>query len=188
VGQPITISREGQRVYFAGDTFAAKDRIKGLGGHWDAESRRWWVGLGKLAAAEALVASAADAPAPVEDLDDARVHAKVKYRGRTYFVIAETGPGPDRVRLATLKGADTLWADAGECELLKTYQPRESGYGRYRRTEHTTLGSLRRFVEKQERAKAEGMDACPVCGKRGPLHHDLEDGMDKCYGCCDIPE
>lgn len=54
----ITIERAGQRVYFAGDTFAAKDAIKRMGGHWDGDRRQWWVGAKKLAEAEELAADA----------------------------------------------------------------------------------------------------------------------------------
>lgn len=191
--QVVTLEREGSRVYFTGNTYPIKDRIKGLGGHWDSESRMWWVGIGKLDAAQKLLTNTVDTPATIatEDLDTAKVSTKIRYRDRTYFVIAESCKGDpidDRLRLATLKGADTFWVDANDCKVLKTYRSRESGYGRYRRTEYTTLGSLRRFVASQEKAKEAGMEACPCCGKRGPLHHDLEDGMEKCFGCCDIPE
>ena len=32
-----------------------------------------------------------------------------------------------------------------------------------------------------------GGERCAECGKRGPLVADLEDGLMKHYGCCDIP-
>lgn len=51
----ITIRREGQRVYFEGNTFPIKDQIKALGGHWDGDRRAWWVGAKKEAEARALV-------------------------------------------------------------------------------------------------------------------------------------
>jgi hypothetical protein len=57
MGQPV-IERAGARVYFLGDTYPLKDRIKSLGGHWDGDRRAWWVGARKLAEAEALVAGA----------------------------------------------------------------------------------------------------------------------------------
>lgn len=59
MAQGIRVERRGQRVYLLGDTFPAKDRIKGMGGHWDGESRAWWVGAAKLAEAERLVAELA---------------------------------------------------------------------------------------------------------------------------------
>ena len=55
----ITIERVGGRVYFGGDTFAAKSQIKEIGGHWDGARRQWWVGAAKLAAAQELVAELA---------------------------------------------------------------------------------------------------------------------------------
>lgn len=35
----ITIERQGQRVYLAGDTYAVRDRIKAMGGHVRAEGK-----------------------------------------------------------------------------------------------------------------------------------------------------
>lgn len=47
----ITIECVGQRVYFCGNTFAIKDKIKSIGGHWDGERKQWWVGSAKKAKA-----------------------------------------------------------------------------------------------------------------------------------------
>ncbi len=185
----IRIEREGRRVYFGGDTFAAKDRIKDLGGKWDAESRRWWVGSTKLAQAEALVASLAGdgAPAP-EDLSSARVYARVEYKGRSYYVIAESETS-GRCRLTTLEMVAPFWVQMSECKLVKTYTPREvrTGFRGATRTEYQTLGGIAAFVARERKAEKAGEPACPCCGRRGPLIHDLEDGIDKCFSCCDIP-
>lgn len=129
---------------------------------------------------------------PKEDLSDCRVYAKVEYKGRTYYVIAET-KDRTRCRLATLQeDGPVFWAQMAECSLLKTYQGREKWDGRRYSgktiTVYTTLGSLRDFVETQKRADAAGHPACPECGKRGELVRDLEDGGMKCYRCCDMPE
>jgi len=177
----ITPRHEGQRVYLEGDTFSLKDRIKSIGGKWDADRRAWWVGAVKAQQAQALVDTATSAPPPSNKPgDDTRIKAKVKYKGRTYYVIAE---GSDRCRLTVLDGSIDFWADKNACELLKTYSPRE-----YRgRAEYTTLGSIRRFIESQKRAEASGLPACAACGKRGRLVEDLEDGLLKCAGCADIP-
>lgn len=59
----ITIQRDGQRVYLIGDTYAAKDKIKSIGGHWDGDRRAWWVGAKKAAEAQALVESLTNPPA-----------------------------------------------------------------------------------------------------------------------------
>ena len=50
------IEQRGQRLYFAGLPFAAKDRAKELKAKWDGDKRMWWVGTAKRAAAEGLVA------------------------------------------------------------------------------------------------------------------------------------
>ena len=53
---PTTLECIGQRLYFRGSPFAAKDRIKGIGGKWDPDQRCWWIGAKKRAEAERLVA------------------------------------------------------------------------------------------------------------------------------------
>jgi hypothetical protein len=60
----ISLIEDGRRIYFAGDTFAARDRIKSMGGKWDPESRRWWVGSAKSAKARELVAELAHPTTP----------------------------------------------------------------------------------------------------------------------------
>ncbi len=51
----ITLRDEGKRIYFAGNTFPAKDAIKGIGGRWDADAKAWWVGAALRAEAVALI-------------------------------------------------------------------------------------------------------------------------------------
>lgn len=178
---PITLQREGKRVYFNGDTYAAKDQIKAMGGHWDTNRRAWWVGSAKLADAEKL-ANAEIAP-QAKDLSKSRVYAKVKYKGRQYYVIAEAH-NVGLARLTVLDGSLDFWADMSACEVVKAYHPRE-----YRgHTTYTTLGGIKAFIESQKGAEQRGEQACCECGKFGKLHHDLEDGGMKCYNCCDIPE
>jgi len=58
----ITIERQGQRVYLVGDTYAIKDRIKSVGGHWDSDRRAWWVGAKKEADVTALLSQFDPAP------------------------------------------------------------------------------------------------------------------------------
>jgi len=194
-----TIEQSGSRLYLVDLPFAAKGEAKRIGCHWDPDRRQWWIGTAKRDEATALVGRlntrpAADDPAGSEDpnagkglpaaseADDRRVYAKVTYKGSSYYVIAESHQ-QGRCKVCKLSGVG-FWVDMTDCQLVKTYPGRE-----YRgRTEYTTLGSIRRFVERQKRAEAEGLPQCPVCGKRGELHHDLEDGGLKCYGCCDIPE
>lgn len=193
-----TIEKAGARCYFIGLPFSAKDRAKSMGAKWDADRRVWWVGAVKMAAAESLAAelNAGAGAAPVaEDLDDKRVYAKVTKDGRTLYVIGQTTDSagqPLRVRLvAFADGSVPFWADAAACELVKEYRgrPERGSYGRETgRTVYTTLGSIRSFVAGQKADEKAGVPQCPVCGKRGQLHHDLEDGLMKCYRCCDIPE
>ena len=70
----IALQTEATRIYLVGDTFPAKDQIKSIGGHWDAERRAWWVGKGKLADAENICRTA---PAP-----QARVEGKCSDCGK----------------------------------------------------------------------------------------------------------
>lgn len=186
---PITLQRDGQRVYLTGDTFAIKDQIKGMGGHWDVDRRSWWVGIAKQAEAERLAAStpsaSPDALRPKQDPSDIRLTGKGKYKGRSYFLGSRTRDGA-KVRCLTLpddKG-DYLdfWAAIAEVTVEKTYSPRE-----YRgRTEYTTLGSIASFVAREKRTRADGGETCAECGKSGELVQDLEDGMMKHRRCCDI--
>lgn len=62
----IRLETRGTRIYFIGDTFAAKSQIKDLGAHWDMDARSWWIGKAKLAAAEKLVAELSAPPAHVQ--------------------------------------------------------------------------------------------------------------------------
>lgn len=170
--------------------------LKKLGCHWDKDAKCWWIGAAKKAALQdVLVASDQhkDAGGPdkvAENLDDARVHAQVEYRGRKYYVIAET-QDLTRCRLTTLDGMAPFWADCADCNLIRRYEPREVWDGRYcsgkTRKEYQTIGSLRRFRDKQQEARQSGQPACAACGKHGRLVHDMEDGLEKCYSCCDMP-
>lgn len=184
----ITIERQGKRVYLAGDTYAVKDRIKALGGHWDEDRRAWWVGSTKIVEAQSLVDNLAFTPAgpPVkQNPNDIRLTGKGRYKGRTYFAGSITRDG-NKVRLLTLPDANEeyldFWALCSEVEEVKHYEPRE-----YRgRTEYTTLGSIARLVDRENRNRAEGEEVCAECGKSGGLVSDLEDGQMKHRHCCDI--
>lgn len=189
----ISVEKQGRRIYFAGDTFPARAAIKSLGGAWDADyggRGAWWVGSGKEAAARELV-ERVNAGGVKEDPREIRLTGKGEYKGRTYFLGSTTADGK-RVRCLTLPDDAgnylDFWADADQVVRVKTYAPRESGFGKFRRRQWTTLGSVAAFVRDQKGRQAAGQPACAACGKRGPLHHDLEDGLMKCYGCCDIPE
>ena len=188
----ITIERQGQRVYLVGDTYAVKDRIKAMGGHWDGERRAWWIGAAKAAEAQALVGGLASTPAASpakQDPSEIRLTGKGRYKGREYYAGAITRDG-SRVRLLTLPDASgnylDFWAPCAEVEEVKRYQPRERTYRGHTTTEYTTLGGIARFVERERRNRAEGGAVCAECGKSGELVQDLEDGMMKHRHCCDI--
>lgn len=190
----IQIEQQGQRVYFTGDTYSAKDRIKGIGGHWDDERKAWWVGVKKSGDAEKLVAELSqpqqsDTPdtktgkglPTASEPDSARVYAKVEYKGTNWYVIAESH-NQGRCRICKLSGTGQ-WVDMADCQVIKTYPTRE-----YRgQTTYTTLGSIRRFVADQKQAESAGVPQCAACGKRGHLIEDYEDGCMKCRACCDMP-
>lgn len=190
---PTTLETREKRIYLVGLPFHSKDAAKQtLGAKWDGDAKQWWVGVAKRAAAEKFVAELNTGTVEHPDMtvksgdtmsepDSARVYAKVKYRGANWFVIAESHQ-QNRCRICRLSGVG-IWVDMGECELVKTYTPRE-----YRgRTEYTTLGSIRWFIDSQKRAEARGEEPCADCGKRGHLIEDLEDGLMKCRHCCDMP-
>lgn len=176
--------------------------LKSLGAHWDAEQKAWWISPKKRAEVEEILVGAdrkedeakeRGDPIPKEDADDIRLVGKATYKGRTYYVRAVTRDG-HRCRLVTLDQSLDFWAPlTGEGDLAtitKRYEPREErSYGRPTgRYTHTTLGSIRSFIERQKRAEAQGLPACAECGKRSAdLVEDLEDGAWKCYSCCDIP-
>lgn len=180
----ITIERAGARVYLLGDTYPVKDRIKSIGGHWDGEKKAWWVGAAKVADAEKLagfVTTAVETEKKVSD--DSKVVAKAKYKGRSYFVLwmGRCKSGDEKAHLTVLDGSIEFWAALSECEITKRYAPRE-----YRgRTEYTTLGSLRRFIERVKRDEAKGEESphkyprtgC-ACGSRDGITQDSD-----CWTC-----
>jgi hypothetical protein len=174
--------RVGARVYVTGDSYPICDRLKRVGCHWDSDRRQWWIGATKAEELTAILDS--DEPTPQEDFSQSRVYGKVGYKERTYFVIAvTTGTDKPRVRLTTLDGSHVFWTDESEVRWVKRYTPRKDRYG----TTYQTLDGLRRFVQQQKEAEAAGDPPCAACGRRGRLVEDLEDGLLKCRGCCDIP-
>lgn len=191
----ITLSRENSRIYIVGDTYSIKSQIKAIGGHWDADRKAWWVGLAKAEAVEKLVESTSAAAATPgerkpEDPHSIRLTGKGTYKGRTYYLGARSQSG--KVRCLTLPDADgkflDFWAEVGMVEVVKTYHPRERRGYRGRVTfEHTTLGGIADFVRREERNRQAGGPVCAACGRSGELVEDLEDGLMKHRGCCDMP-
>lgn len=172
--------------------------LKALGAHWDAEKKCWWIGAAKRAKVEELLVGAdkaqdeAPATGPVkEDVSACRAYAQVEYKGRRYYVIAET-KDLTRCRLTTLDGLAPFWADCADCNLVRRYEGRERWDGRrYSNrtiTVYQTIGGLREFRDQQKQAKANGEPVCGECGKAGEeMVEDMEDGCLKHRACCDMP-
>lgn len=78
----IAIEKAGARLYFTGNTFPIKDRIKSLGGHWDGDRRQWWVGTKKADDAAQLVESLS-APVMVPTRESERLADSVGLRADT---------------------------------------------------------------------------------------------------------
>lgn len=202
----MTITKEGRRHYISGNTYAIKDELREAGCHWDPERRAWWTSKADVAARFASKNSATgERPQSQESPDSIRVVGRATYKGRTYYVryIGHTKRGY-AARLVTLDGKVDFWATAAQphelagCSgngdiavMVKTYEPRE-----YRgRTEYTTLGSIRRFIESRKKHDPEkiGQDlesgyymyrgevlasGCSECRLLGHMcrqcHHDYE--------------
>jgi hypothetical protein len=181
----VTIERSGARVYFTGDTFSVKDRIKQMGGHWDGDRRAWWVGATKAEEAQALVASLTatpNLPRTKQDPSEIRLTGKGRYKGREYYAGSMTRDGL-KVRLLTLPDAKggylDFWALCSEVEQTKTYHPRE-----YRgRTQYTTLGGIAAFIRESREADRQ------IAAGEIPDGYcvDNEDGMVKRRSECDMP-
>lgn len=179
----ISTETVGARVYVTGNTFAIKNELKAAGCHWDGDRKQWWIGKAKQADIAAIVGKLDGKEAPKQDLADSRVYAKVSYKGRTYFVIAE---GTERVRLTVLDGSIDFWAVKAECNLIREYQGREVWDGRRGNgtvTRYTTLGSLRAFITQRK------ADEKTVQSGEIPVGWcvDLEDGCVKPRHECDMP-
>lgn len=189
----IGLAKVGTRIYFVGNTYAIKDQIKSMRGHWDGDRKQWWVGTSKAKDAEALVdrvngtaTSTPDAPPAKEDADDIRLVGKAKYKGRTYYCrwVGETKDGEYKCRLVTLDQSVDFWAACARpheshidgsgdvAGIVKTYSPREVWDGRRysgkTRTEYTTLGSIKRFIERQKDPETRRGE-CTECGAHGPV-------------------
>ena len=115
----VSIQTVDRRIYFVGNTFPLKDRIKAMGGHWDGERRQWWVGIVKMADAQALAESTlptrvlAESVGLRSDAPDFAVADKLRDEGREMAADAvqaryEAGPRQQRdPREVTLHGKGT---------------------------------------------------------------------------------
>lgn len=178
----LTLQQDGARVYVLGQTYALRDALRAAGGHWDSARRAWWVGRAKRAEIEAVIAREATAAteterAPAADdrkpREDARVLARAAYKGKDYYVIAETRDGARRL-LAARDGAFQFWAAADLAPITKHYGREDYRSGR---TEYPTLSGMIsrarewRSMSREERTEAtedaearRSGDACPCSG------------------------
>lgn len=195
----MKLVESGRRIEITGDTYPVRDRIRAIGGHWDADRKVWWVGTGKRAEAQALVAAApatqaaarSDATTPLTD-DDRLLGQVETPRGKAWWC-GQTADGR-RYRLASMDGARTWWADAAGCRVVKTYPPRKVWDGRYcsGRTvdRYQTWGSMRRFLAErrsQSPAQREEADsrraAIRECGGVCRCARPIDEGDGSCMAC-----
>lgn len=182
----VTIECVGQRVYLSGNTFAIKDKIKSIGGHWDGDRKQWWLGAAKKADAERLVGGLTEQDATPKEDTNPRIIAKVRYKGRVYYASWE-GPGKTggrRAKVHSLDGNVSFYCEIGEGDgsgdigaIVKWYEPRK-GWGRNAREVFAKLSSIRQFVEQQQNpSTARGQCVeCGSWGKRGELCRDCHEG------------
>jgi hypothetical protein len=174
----LSIEKVARRFYVVGNSYPIKDALKSAGCAFDFERKQWWIGAAKVAAVEQLVQDYQNGVAtlPVQDLTTSNVYGKVRYKNRTYYVIAR---GEEKLRLTVLDGSVDFWATSTECEWAKRYEPRTINYGRGRSTEKwQTLGEIRRFVERQSNP-ATARVQCPECDS----WFDAGSKCRECGGC-----
>ena len=107
----ITLRDEGKRIYFAGNTFPAKDQIKGIGGRWDADAKAWWVTPAQRAEAVALVTESTVAQDRVAASLPALTGKLVPVPGNTYnarTALRDLGASWDAASKAWLVDASRL--------------------------------------------------------------------------------
>lgn len=179
----IQLDQTGRRIYLRGNTYPIKDQIKSLGGHWDPDSRAWWVGTGKREAVETLAAAGANGNGNGNgngdsvDLDARVIKGRAKYNGKTYYVLwaGTKRDGSPGAKLAFRDGSKTFWAKDGvQVQVLKTYQDPKS------------INSLRDYADRMKRESDGGECECSChggqycdCPAWCSFHHD---GCDRC-GC-----
>lgn len=142
----------------------------------------WWIGKAKRAELERLLAEVATLPfeetKKEEDVSKCRVYAKVKYKGRGWYVIAESH-AQNRCRICNLDGkgptgGGPAWVDMADCDMEKTYEAREfRGQPQY-----STIGSLKRFRDRQANPETARVQ-CPECD----AWHDANESCRECGGC-----
>ncbi len=173
----MQIQIEGRRAYVLGDTFAIKDKIKSMGGHWDADRRAWWLAANQKDKLDAIIGARQavtqqQAQAGMTDRD--MIAGKAEYKGKTYLLLWEgtTSRGTQAAKLAFRDGSKTFWADAAEYRVSKRYREPISlqrlnklaaEYKSGERQDHTDQV---RCIHCGEWT-LEGDDWCMACGRAG---------------------
>lgn len=169
-----TISVEGRRVYIEveyGDPVVRK--LKNLKAHWEPSTKRWWVGTGKKAEVERIVAKASARPQgeAIDDPGKIKVSGRATYKGRTYYVrwVGRTRTGEHKVRLCSLDGKIDFWVPTSEDS--PTGATLGTPYGKPR-----SLASIQKFVAEKkaekEAGKEPGKGAEPSQSGPGPRPSD----------------
>lgn len=192
--QTVTLETIGQRIYVAGNTFPIKDRLKRAGCHWDGDRKQWWIGAAKRSEIESVVTHAPTSSTSQQGSGDrtpdrnADVKARATYKGKDYYVLAETRDGA-KLLLAARNGAFQFWAAREASQITKTY-----GRENYRsgRTEYPTLGGMIRRAEQWRQMSAdERADASRASdlGGRCRCQRPIDEGDGECmlcgYAICD---
>ncbi len=137
----MTITREGRRYYIEGDTYSIRDQLRSAGCHWDAGRKAWWTG--DRATAERF-ASVSPEKKKNENPGEIELVGKAKYKGHTYYIrwMGTTSRGTQAARLVSLDGSLDFWADLTQISIVKRYG------------DDVTLGSLRRYIERQNQKRS----------------------------------
>lgn len=168
----ITIDQQGRRFYLRGDTYPHRQQISSAGANWDRDARCWWTG--SRAKADAIVTAISGGGTAVGDgqpagggeqlSDDSAVIGRARYKGREYLVVwmGQTRRG-EAAKLAFLDGSSVFWAERGEIEVIKTYQPRQIRGRSY----PMTFGRLQRLREDFADQRQAERDADQLVGEQG---------------------
>lgn len=165
----------GRRVYFTGNTYAVKDKLKNAGAHWDGERKQWYAGTAKRQLATDLVArlnmeqqTAAQKEKEEGISPDAEVIIGRAFMPTAdgqlhsyYLLVAGERDGKSYFKLCFRDGSKVFWAkDASTVRVAKRYQ------------QPTSINALKRFAERAKKAEAAGhpvlgRDGCYECGECG---------------------
>lgn len=186
----VTIEKAGRRFYVVGNTYAIKDQLRDAGCKWDGDRKAWWTGKADVAARLSgwVTPTEKSEGEKKDELSRKNCAGQVEYKGRKYYVVGRSDR-TGKLHLTVLDCSIEFWAAESDCRWVKHYHPKTSwgGYGRGQIEVHQTVGGIRSFVERERNNRKAGVAVCAECGTSGELIRDLEDGLMKHRGCCDIP-